>query len=233
MKKIFFIILVLVSRAFAGSATVSWDANTESDLSGYNIYYGTNSGSYDDVVNVGNNISWFVNNLTVNVIYYFVVTAYDFSGNESEFSDEVSTTISPDNRQPSPWQISLWNNVVPSEEITLEVVAQEDETLDDSGWTVWGHANREIKEAGIFILNPDNLLVMVSFDAKIIGEGSCLASPRSIRIEPQGLVWRIRTTWEEVKFTSAASRIFINYFDDCWIPNESDANLRIENIQIF
>ncbi|MCH8981657.1 Ig-like domain-containing protein, partial [candidate division KSB1 bacterium] len=78
--------------AFAETATVSWDANTESDLSGYKIYYGTSSGSYDDVVDVGNTTSFSINNLVVGTTYFFVVTAFDFSGNESGFSNEVSFT---------------------------------------------------------------------------------------------------------------------------------------------
>ena len=75
------------------SVTVSWNAQTESDLSGYKIYYGTESGSYDDVLDVGDTTSFPINNLVVGTTYFFVVTAYDFSGNESGFSDEVSTTI--------------------------------------------------------------------------------------------------------------------------------------------
>ena len=33
------------SKANAGEATVSWDANTENDLAGYKIYYGKTTGS--------------------------------------------------------------------------------------------------------------------------------------------------------------------------------------------
>ena len=81
---------------FAETATVSWDANTESDLSGYKIYYGTSSGSYDDALDVGNKTSFSINNLGVGTTYFFAVTAYDFSGNESGFSDEVSFTPTQD-----------------------------------------------------------------------------------------------------------------------------------------
>lgn len=78
--------------AFAETATVSWDANTENDLSGYKIYYGTSSGSYDDVLDVSNTTSFLINNLVIGTTYFFVVTAYDFSGNESSFSSEVNFT---------------------------------------------------------------------------------------------------------------------------------------------
>ncbi|MFQ5823053.1 MAG: FlgD immunoglobulin-like domain containing protein [bacterium] len=78
----------------AGSVTVSWDANSESDLSGYKIYHGTESRNYSQVIDVGNVTSYTVNNLENGKTYYFAVTAYDFSQNESGFSEEVSATLS-------------------------------------------------------------------------------------------------------------------------------------------
>ena len=47
-------LLTSVSLAFSGSVTVSWDANTETDLEGYNVYYGLESKNYSDVLDVGN-----------------------------------------------------------------------------------------------------------------------------------------------------------------------------------
>jgi hypothetical protein len=85
--------LVAFSVATAGSAKVSWDPNTEEDLSGYKIYYGLGSKSYSDVVDVGNVTSITLNALDVDRTYYFSVTAYDLAGNESVFSEEVSATI--------------------------------------------------------------------------------------------------------------------------------------------
>ena len=73
------------------SVLVSWSANSESDLAGYKLYYGTTSRNYDTVIEVGNITSFVVDKLVKSNRYYFVVTAIDFSGNESEFSDEVDT----------------------------------------------------------------------------------------------------------------------------------------------
>jgi len=86
----FLFVLALSFPLFGSTATVSWDANTESDLSGYTIYFGTSSGSYNENVWVRNVTSFVVSNLELNREYFFVVTASDFSGNESGFSEEVS-----------------------------------------------------------------------------------------------------------------------------------------------
>ncbi|MFQ6112870.1 MAG: FlgD immunoglobulin-like domain containing protein [bacterium] len=86
---------------FGGSATVSWDPNSESDLGGYKIYYGTVSRTYSEVIDVGNVTSYTVNNLGSGQTYFFAVTAYDVSGNESGFSAEVSATIAPSGGNPN------------------------------------------------------------------------------------------------------------------------------------
>lgn len=84
-----------------GSATVSWNQSEEPDLAGYKIYYGVaprtgdcpNGSSYSYNVDVGNVVSYTFDRLENNKTYYFSVSAYDTSGNESCFSDEVKKTI--------------------------------------------------------------------------------------------------------------------------------------------
>src|SRR3989344_7120998 len=99
--------------ALAGSATVSWSANTESDLSGYKIYYGTSPRTgtdpktcglcgYSNSVNTGNVTAYTFSNLTDGSTYYFSITAYDTSNNESAFSSQVSKILpAPDTTPPS------------------------------------------------------------------------------------------------------------------------------------
>lgn len=86
-------IVAFATSAMAGTVTVSWDANSETDLGGYNIYVGESSTVYTGVVDVGNATSFSWSNLEVGRTYYFAVTAYDLSGNESDFSDEVNATL--------------------------------------------------------------------------------------------------------------------------------------------
>ena len=83
-----------------GTATLSWIPPTENTdgtpvtLAGYNIYYGTEAGNYTDTISIGNNITeYLVDNLPPGHTYYFVITAFDEQGNESEYSTMGSKTI--------------------------------------------------------------------------------------------------------------------------------------------
>ena len=86
-------IILLPAVAFAGTATVRWQADTELDLDGYRIYHGTASRSYGPPINVGNVTNYTIDNLEEGKTHYFTVTALDLSGNESGYSQEVSKII--------------------------------------------------------------------------------------------------------------------------------------------
>jgi len=85
--------LAFAAPGFAGGLLVTWDANTESDLAGYRIYYGVESSVYTQMVDVGNVTAYTLPDLTEGQTYYLVVTAYDRTGNESLPSTEVSATV--------------------------------------------------------------------------------------------------------------------------------------------
>jgi hypothetical protein len=104
MKKMYYVLILVVVLVFVGvtgfaySATVqvSWAANTESDIAGYKLYCGTTSGSYPYVYDVGLVTSKTLSGLSNGANYYFAVTAYDTSGNESVFSQEIHILIPAD-----------------------------------------------------------------------------------------------------------------------------------------
>jgi len=85
----------------AQSVTLAWDANTELDVAGYRLYYGTASRSYDQSIDVQNVTTNAVGNLQEGTTYFFAVTAYSTSGLESDFSNEVSHTAT--NSLPGGW----------------------------------------------------------------------------------------------------------------------------------
>lgn len=74
------------------SLKVAWTANTEADLAGYKVYWGTTSGTYTNSLNVGNVTSYTIPGLTEGTRYYITVTAYDTDGNESAKSIEATGT---------------------------------------------------------------------------------------------------------------------------------------------
>jgi len=88
-----FFFLVISGNAYSGSVTLRWDENSETDLSGYNLYYGKSSRSYGSPVPVGKETNYTVDNLDENVRYYFALTATDYSGNESGLSNEINTLV--------------------------------------------------------------------------------------------------------------------------------------------
>ena len=85
--------LTINTFAWAGTATVSWDPNAEPDLAGYKAYYGTSSRNYSQSIDMGNVINYTVSGLAEGQTYYFTVTAYNSSGLESDYSNEVSKIV--------------------------------------------------------------------------------------------------------------------------------------------
>lgn len=83
------IIFLSTSNAFSGDVSLEWDPSIEPNVSGYKMYYGTSSGDYTYTVDVGNYTTCTISGLEEGNTYYFATTAYDFSGNEADYSNEV------------------------------------------------------------------------------------------------------------------------------------------------
>ncbi len=108
------LLLCLASPSFALDITLSWDSSPSDSVAGYKVYYnkgddslpleGTGAIEGDSPIDVGDNLSAKLSGLDDNAVYYFSVTAYDDSGNESTFSNIVNNSwqpqlVSPDNHQ--------------------------------------------------------------------------------------------------------------------------------------
>lgn len=74
------------------SVTLAWDPNIESDLAGYTLRYGRATGTYTNSVTLSTVTNATVATLQAGATYFFVVTARNTSGLESDLSNEVSYT---------------------------------------------------------------------------------------------------------------------------------------------
>lgn len=103
MKNLIFLIMFLPALVFGADVTLTWDANTEEDIAGYKIYQGEATGDYSVIKDCGipENLQCVMHDMAESKTYYFAATAYDTSGNESGFSNEVVYTV-PDMTPPAP-----------------------------------------------------------------------------------------------------------------------------------
>ncbi|MES2474680.1 MAG: Ig-like domain-containing protein [Verrucomicrobiota bacterium] len=88
------------------SAILAWDANPEMDIAGYRLSYGTSPGVYDQVIETQNTTEVPVTNLTEGQTYYFVVAAFNQSGQTGPNSDEISYFVEPEiTPSPDGWTV--------------------------------------------------------------------------------------------------------------------------------
>lgn len=78
-----------IPPANAASVTLAWDPNSEPEVVGYRVYYGKALGNYESLIDVGNQTTCSISDLEDGEVYYFVVTAYNLLGRESDFSSEL------------------------------------------------------------------------------------------------------------------------------------------------
>jgi hypothetical protein len=80
-------------RSATRAVSLEWDASPDATVTGYIVYYGTESGRYGSSTNVGNQLQARVDGLETGRRYYFVVTAYNAEGLESVPSNEADAEI--------------------------------------------------------------------------------------------------------------------------------------------
>jgi hypothetical protein len=85
--------LLLAAPASAASIAIAWDRNPEPDVTGYVVLYGTASGRFDSIVDVGGGTTWTLADAVAGRTYYFRVQAYNADGLKSELSSEVTYAV--------------------------------------------------------------------------------------------------------------------------------------------
>jgi hypothetical protein len=84
--------LIFCGSVFGREVTLTWEANSEPDLSHYVVYWGTASGIYtSNSGNIGLVTEYKRQLPNDGKIYFFAVTAVDTAGLESDYSNEVNT----------------------------------------------------------------------------------------------------------------------------------------------
>lgn len=81
------------STAGIGAVQTSWTPSPDSDVYGYVVYYGTQSGTYDSSMDFFYTTNGIITGLTAGQTYYFAVASIDSSGIEPISSSEVAYTV--------------------------------------------------------------------------------------------------------------------------------------------
>lgn len=124
----------------ANSLSLSWSKSVNDSVKGYYVYYDIDSSNYNyrNKIDVGNVLSYNLIGLSPSTTYYLKVTCYNYSGNESWFSDKLvmSTKLStpvliaPENNSTditiSP--VLEWSPVTNSDTYRIEVNTKSDFT---------------------------------------------------------------------------------------------------------
>jgi fibronectin type 3 domain-containing protein len=129
------VLLACLSLAFAATPAqaqqvqLTWDALVQAngtpvpDLAGYKLYYGSQSGQYQPVILVGLTTTYTMTHVSAGQTYYFAITAYDTTGTESAFSNEVSVTLP---------MSALPTSTIPQQQMRV-VSVDSQELMDENG----------------------------------------------------------------------------------------------------
>jgi len=82
--------------ASAVDVDISWNANSETDIVSYRLYVGSQPNSFDQKINVGSSVHHTLSGLNAGQRYYFVATATNSAGLESDYSAALIVDLPPD-----------------------------------------------------------------------------------------------------------------------------------------
>ncbi len=188
-------VLLYPSFIFAGSVTLSWNPPTVNqngtsltDLAGYKLYYGGTPGNYTSVIDIGNITTYQISYLSDGRTYYFSVSAYDTSGNESGLSNEVSK-VAVTTTQPEP-DITVIDPIAPVNDLTIAFGVITKNNVSEQTITIRNDGNANLMMgsiAGSDLLNAPFSILMDGCSGRTVAPAStCIFkvrfSPTSIGI---------------------------------------------------
>ncbi|WP_426334727.1 S8 family serine peptidase [Paenibacillus silvae] len=113
-----------------GNVTLNWTGSQDEDLESYVIYRSETAGSYAEPLGVVRNTTYIDTTTASDKTYYYTVAALDYSGNESEKSNEVSIQV----------------------EVPEDIYIDSFDGNDDNGWTHSG--TKDEWERGVPLTGP-------------------------------------------------------------------------------
>jgi hypothetical protein len=131
---------VLLSQAAQAAAVkLAWDANPESDISGYLLSYGTSPGSSTATLATGKVTNATVSGLEEGKTYYFTLKAVNASGLQSDPSAEISHRVPTSASSPSVTLIanSGWSLVSASSQETAREDGRAINAFDGNPGSIW------------------------------------------------------------------------------------------------
>ncbi|MFA9558868.1 S8 family serine peptidase [Evansella sp. AB-rgal1] len=108
----------LTAESSSVGISLAWEASIAPDVNGYRVYKSTTSGSDYEVLTETSDTFFTDTDVEVGLEYFYVVTAFDYSNNESDYSNEAFAGAP-----------------------NIEVIFHTDFDADDGGFTIGGENN--------------------------------------------------------------------------------------------
>jgi hypothetical protein len=113
-------VLLALSGYGQQSVTLAWDPSPDTNVIGYRVYYGAANYTFTNAVDVGDATTGTMTGLVAGVTYYFAVCAYDATGAESDYSNQIIYQV-PASVPPSP---TLATSLAPDGQVRLAGAGQ-------------------------------------------------------------------------------------------------------------
>lgn len=181
--------------------SISWDANAEPDLAGYNIYVDTVKVNGALIVGESDTIE----NLSESTEYDINITAVDTSGNESVFSNTlVSTTASSQPDPPTNLEVSIDEvTELESSDGTMVIGTDKSTTVEDIcmgkvEWItdpelLWKYGDYSNHSGRVAVRSDGKILIGIGDDGSSFAEGEI-----SLR-EPDGTIIWTKTGYGNIR----------------------------------